>query len=389
MSKLLPIYAFLLPWLSLLWSNSHYFPIQTLAFIAKIVSIIFFLTAIGHIILSSRLQKFKGRLFSAIILLMVILGGFYSFIGLINGFEEKNLADFFTFINGPLMAYAAFQSDYLCHHQKQIIKRTCDLLLFSLGCTVSILFLEGMLGIPHYPAVASSWAILPLVWFILEGKYIKVMFVLSLILFSGKRSVLGLGVIVSSIIPFWKMRFSIALSTILSVFMIIPIVLSVFIILNSLPKHNISSLNKLSFVNPFSENFNPVIAAGERIEEIEFALDAQGSRIFDILVGTGNGFTYELRVDRKNLYEKDRHNVHFTPINYYIRYGIIFTVLYYLILIGCIFRIFSRIQQREKYEQAMAFFIIYGTISSFISFGLPLNYLFWFCLGTLLRKHNE
>lgn len=389
MTRLLIFYAFFVPWISLLWANSLYVSIPLLGLIVKAFNVLFFFFSIISIIFSSKLTKLKGRLFTGIIGILVALGLFYSILGYFNGFYDKNIADFYTFINGPLLAYAFYQSDKAYEIHKETVNKVSKWILFSLSGAAVVLWVEGMLGIPHYPALASGWAVLPFFLFFLEGKTFKTTFVFLLLVVSGKRSILGLGMIVCSIIALWKRNFSLFTSAIAGMVVLIPLVFAGFIFLEQLPEHNISTLNKLSFINPFSEKFAPIAAAGDRVQEVDAALDAHGGGVVNALFGLGNGFTYELEISRLEVTEEDRHNVHFSPVNYYTRYGIIYAIVFYVTLVACIYRAFSGIRRKEKYEQAMAFYLIFGVISSLNSFSLPLDFLFWFCLGILLRKDKR
>lgn len=390
MRILLLLYAFILPIISLLWANSLYFSIDRLALIVKVINVTFFIVAATTILVHSIKSKIKGRFFFLSVLFLFLMGIFYSLVGLINGFTEKILPDFYTLVNGPLIAYAIYQNDSIIKKRTDTTKTLSRLFLFSLSGCVTILLIEGFLGIPFYPALASAWAVLPFFVYVLEKKYTRAVSVLIILFLAGKRSILGLGLAVLSVILFWRRRLSLTSSAVFGIAASLPLAFLVFIVAYALSDYDISAVNKLNYINPLSEKFDVVKAAGERFEEVTASIEGRNEGIWTELVGMGNGYVYELKIPRKDLYEEDRHNVHFTPVNLYTKYGIVFSVLYYSLLIFALFRIFRYSRRSHQHiDQAMSFYLLFGILSSLISFSLPLDYLFWYCLGILLRVARE
>lgn len=384
--RLLLIYSVVAPIINLLWINSLFFEIEMLVKVVKTFSISLTLVSIFLALQSILKSRFTGyKWVTIIVLLLFFYNIFASIIGFLNGYGAKVIPDFFTAVNGPLIAYALIVSDLNLDKIKQFLSRFSILFVVSFTICLSIMLVEAYIGIPHYPAMASGWLVLPIGILISKKKYFQFFLIFLLVVMSGKRSILLMFILSLPIYLIMKKGLNFYLSFFGSLFLSIPILvgsLGLFKILEESDlKFGRSVINKIALVNPFSERFNFELAAGERVEEVFQSLEANNDNSLSTWIGSGNGFVYELRVDRKNFIEKERHNVHFSPISYFTRYGLIFTILFYGTFIYYLNWIGDYIGKYSAYLNGMILYQLFGFLATFVSFSLSTDYLFWTCLG--------
>lgn len=384
--RLLLIYSFIAPVINLLWINSMFFEIEMLVTVVKTFSITLTLVSVVIAFQSILKSQFTGyRWVTIIILVLFLFNIFSSGIGLINGYGVKVIPDFFTAINGPLIAYALIVSDISFEKIKKFLDRFSVLFVTSFTICLLVMLVEAYMGIPHYPAMGSGWLILPIGVFMSKKKYIPLILILILVVMSGKRSILLIFILSLPIYLVMKKGLNLYLGFFGSLFLSIPVLigsLGLFKVLeDSDLKFGRSVINKIALVNPLSERFNFELAAGERVEEVFQSLEASSQNILSEWIGSGNGFVYELRVDRKNFIEKERHNVHFSPISYFTRYGLVFTLFFYATFIYYLNWIGNWISAHSKYLDGMILYQLFGFLATFVSFSLSTDYLFWTCLG--------
>ena len=115
-------------------------------------------------------------------------------------------------------------------------------------------------------------------------------------------------------------------------------------------------------------------------------MNSSAKNNLSFFIGSGNGFVYQLSVDRKKLFEKKRHNVHFSPVTYYTRYGMFFTLFLYLLTLGYFIKI-SKLYNEETFTILLSY-QIFAFALSFISFSLSLDLLFWISIGLTLQMYT-
>ena len=87
--------------------------------------------------------------------------------------------------------------------------------------------------------------------------------------------------------------------------------------------------------------------------------------------------------------EDDRHNVHFSPLTYFTRYGIIFTVTFYTFIMLYFVYMIKYIKYADNYYRLLVFYQIFAFVMSFISFSLPLDLFFWISIGLTLQTRDR
>ena len=184
------LYALISPVLSLMWINSAFFSIDVLALVIKFFSILFFVTASSYILFIILVKrKFKSRLFFKIVMCLIGFGCFATFIGLVNGFSGKTIPDFYTLINGPLIAFGIVQSPLSSKQIEKFVKIFAGIYLSVFILCLIAMNIETYLGVKYYPALASGWLMLGLSYYMKKRKKLLVLLTFIAIIFSGKRSI--------------------------------------------------------------------------------------------------------------------------------------------------------------------------------------------------------
>jgi len=389
--KLMIIYAAISPVISLLWVNSLFFDIQFLVKIVHGYNILIFLISFSILIyfaLRNKLQNIYLFIFFILLLSFDIIG---LFLGYANGYNNKNIADFYTLMNGITLTYVLYLIKFNDNQINKFIKQFVYVYTLFFSISITVMQIESFLGIPFYPAIASNFAVISFLYFIYKKQYKMAIFTFILILISGKRSVF---IVFVALLPiFYLLNKKLLLSKVLLIgssfsllFIILLLPLHLFLESNieSLPFGK-SAISKFSYINPMAEKFNLEVAAGERFEEVDAALMENNKNIFSFFIGSGNGFVYPLDIERKDMFEENRHNVHFSPITYFTRYGIIFVIIFYSFFIMYFAYITKYIKYATNSYKILVFYQIFAFIMSFISFSLSLDFFFWISIGLTLQ----
>lgn len=135
-------------------------------------------------------------------------------------------------------------------------------------------------------------------------------------------------------------------------------------------------------VNPFSDYYDP--HSDGRLDEIESALNSFDLNPMNIIFGRGNGFTYDV-YHNGVLRFSDNHNVHFTPVSFLTRYGIIYTAVFYINYLWMLFKSTKRIRRDPNHQFIMCITLyLVGTFVDQLTAFLPYtDYLFMICFGLM------
>lgn len=310
-------------------------------------------------------------------------------IGFLNGFTDKLVVDFITFSSGPLICLAV-SGIKLEVKDIIVLNKFISRSLFIIFLVFFVLvYIELFLGLPIYPALnpAVFAFILPYYWYFGDRK-IQVISVILLLL-GLKRSILI--AVVLSIIPFRmviRSRSTFSKALLKSTFGSFIMIVSLLYVMSFVEKNDFgfagTMVNKFSTVNPFSDRFDFELGSGERVEEIVQSLNALKEYPLGTFIGAGNGFVYELDIERKDFLNEEHHNVHFSPVLYITRYGYIIMFVFYFSLIGIISK-GVHVHRDRRVMYPWIFYSIYGLFSTFFSFSLSSDILFWISIGVILN----
>lgn len=380
----------LLPIISLLWSNSFHIPL--LVKITALFNVGMFFCAL-LLIMKCIIERrtFKSMNFLFFILFICLVGVIGTVVGVANGYASKAINDFYLFINGPIIAFAVYVSNINAQQIEHYFRWLAKLFLLFFSLAVAVLLMQTVLDIPHYPAIASNLAIISFCYFLYKHRKWSAFFILLLVFLSGKRSVF---LILVGLLPFFyfinkgiSIKKVIASGVILSL-MLVSILMPVASYMeNNIEKFSFgaSSIEKFSYLNPMSEKFDVTYAAGERVEEVFDALEAHHANPYSVLVGSGNGFIYPLKVHRKNMYEDERHGVHFAPVDWYTKHGLLFTIAILMIMVSYFRKTLPYAKHKIWYLNTSIFYQIFVVFYSFIATSFGLDLIFWISVGLMIK----
>ena len=357
--------------------------LQTFITLISVICFVQFLT------LESPLKNISKKLFSFFSLILIV--NIYSSItGIINGYSDKVIPDFITFINGPIIALSISALAINIKQLKIINKIIANYLLIIFLGSFIIVYFELALRLRIYPALNPTVFAFIIPYFYFNQLTKKWIFSFILLLLGLKRSVLLAFLI--TVFPFRlamkkkvKLNNAILRSTVSSLITIVIMLYSFSLLEEQKGSFASTMVNKFSTVNPFSNKFDFKLGSGERVEEVTQSIKAVENLEFGLLLGAGNGFTYELNIDRKDYFEGEHHNVHFSPVLYITRYGIPVALLFY----GFLFYMVSIGIKRFRNEKTLypwIFYAIFGIFSSFFSFSFSSDILFWISIGVLMNN---
>ncbi|KZN44381.1 hypothetical protein [Pseudoalteromonas luteoviolacea] len=316
-------------------------------------------------------------------------------VGTFNGYTDKLINDFYLTLNGVFIAYAVYLSDIPSYKIEEFLRRFSYCFTFTFSFAVSIMVVQTILNIPHYPAVASNLALIPIFYFLSKKRYALVAFLILMVFLSGKRSVF---IIFAFLMPFFILfNRGVKLGTVAS----IGAVLSASMLLILLPVATYlednadkfsagrSVINKFALLNPLSDNFDLKSAAGERFEEVYNSIEAHHQNPYSFLIGSGNGFAYKLEVHRKDMIEENRHGVHFAPVDFYTKYGFLFVLSMTIFIILYLMKVFPYLKCGVWYFNVLVFYQVFVLFYSFLGSNFGLDSMFWMSIGFALLLIDE
>lgn len=301
-----------------------------------------------------------------------------------NQFGRDFLSDFFTAISFAVIfnyykhmppEIKGFNLSYLAHFE-----------LWGTFVSLVIYKLFPLFGIPiRSVGNVSNFLLFPLAYFLAYGNKLWILSV-ALIFLGGKR-----GVMLSAIALICFFYITDKRDKLKTAFVIISAVSMVALLLffTSTPER-ISALpssfqrvgSRFMKVNPFSE-YRDWYSDG-RLDEILGAIRQFDGSSLNLLFGKGNGFVYTVYHNGLVRFS-NRHNVHFTPVAFLTRYGLIYTLVFYRGLISCLVFGIKYLKKNKEHRFVMCLLLyLFGTfVDQFTAFLPYADYQFMMCFGFL------
>jgi hypothetical protein len=280
----------------------------------------------------------------------------------------------------------------IVYNDKQIInsfiRKSSTLFLASTVLTVLLFFAMSKIGVIYIGLTPPIEV--PYINSLFNGGIISVLISLSLIILSGKRSIL-----IAAVLCFLYYHFFLKQKNrlIKLALLTIAIILSITIfplIMNSknaaLEKYvyTIQTIieSDIDLNDEESIKILDVVSAG-RIAEI--LSSTNNSSTIDILFGKGPGYTYKyygLNTEEENL---GYSNVHFTPVNFLTKYGLFFTFFIFYYILSTIFTYKSV----GDYRKLVTLILLMYLIEMFFAFNIFVEPLIPLCLGYLTARTQK
>ena len=242
----------------------------------------------------------------------------------------------------------------------------------------SCIIANNLLG--FYPGFSCFPLVIPLIFSIIYKHYFLLTTILSLTLFSGKRSVFLTFILIFLFSNYIKKK------SILNVCFISFIIFTCFILIYVV-NLDLSILNKFMLLFKIVDLEDSLyLASSGRSAEVFGSLSLFEEN-FKYLWGVGYGFNFNY-LDRDGS-EILSHYVHFTPLNYVLNYGIILTILIYIFKF---YIIFTSIRLFRRFPENVFLFLILFSVAlilySLFTYNV-INDIFYYLVLLILFKINH
>lgn len=249
---------------------------------------------------------------------------------------------------------------------------------FILGFSVMNILIY-VFGYSFYPSFVAFVLVIPLISYYLDKKYYKAMFILFLILLSGKRGPL-IAVILSFSLHYVFLKFNHLVRVFKVGFLVFLILIGGgLFILNA----DIATFKKFQNIDFSDPDFLTIVTSGRNLE-IQSSLDEVNADD-SLFVGKGFSFKYVLYDDIANVSE-ERGYVHFSPLNSVLYMGFIFGLIYIISIY--VYPLFYLAKGKVMTYKESFFLLLFmcHLFNSLFSYTISQEALFWVSLGVLCQR---
>lgn len=313
-----------------------------------------------------------------------------------NGFSTIILADTFNALVFASLFITTINLNAVIRKIEPTIKRVA--MGYFLVLLISVLLVYLVFPILNIQLTTVGFVpinfIIPLNTFLISNSPLLII-ALLLLLLGRKRGVMITVIIIVSIYTLTTKSMKKPMKVFLTTLTILFIALFSYIIFDDqsykkFPEeiqpvvYKFSQLSLVSNNSAFDrENENP------RVVEVESALMKLNENPFMYLTGAGPGYTYEYSTSR--VYEKERHNIHISPITLITRYGLLYTIILYGAILYVLVKNFSKkVLISSKFLDKFFYLYLLGAlINSFTAFTIYSDYWFIISFGYLYSIRNN
>lgn len=336
----------------------------------------------GVVLLALIFSKVRFDLYSSAAVLFVIYG-------VVAGFANGNeLFDVITgashFLIGFLMYLYYRNSEMSEYRLIRFLKVITCWCLISTSFVIAILYISKIIiGIDIYLGLACQ-VMIPLSFYaIYRRSYFLFIFILLLVVLSGKRGVL-LAIFLGFAFSFLPLLFSsyrnFLSKLLLCICILVPLALS----------FGENSFDSLIQKFEYDEQKSINHYSSGRFAEVKSAMDYWQSDNARLFLGAGFGFTYTYIQENKALADVgDYKNVHFSYLNPLIIFGFILGVMYLLLFSIVVFLSLLKVNSRGSIKPFLKMSIVAYAIYSCFAFVLFNEPLLWMLLGVLNSRRND
>lgn len=336
--------------------------------------------------------KQSGRFSSFNTVMLVIVISFFlvqALVGVDNDIKRV-IVDFLALII-PLLFFSCLSAVDLTKYMKDdggkvLVEVSLFILVSSILVMIMMFTLKNFVGLSFNLTFGTPLVALALSVFVFNKKYFYSVVALLVILASGKRSIMLFSILcavmtylVSLVI---SRNYSKALISVVSSSFFVSVFLIVIVsnwqsILEINPK-----LVKIEYL--LSSDTDMYQKSTGRTDEIEQAIEMiDFDNPSEMIFGLGLGTEYNIRFDKYDI-EKEKNNIHFSPLNIYIKYGVLFLVLFYFYLFIVAFVGF------KSYCIPLSIYcFFYVFFYGMTNFGIVVDYPFWIVLAIVFSHGRK
>jgi hypothetical protein len=342
------------------------------------------------------LIKIKNIKFNLVEIILLVIPLFYLLFGLLINNSYRDMASD-TYNAMFFVILIVYMRSLKINFDKEMQIKFANWMFIGLSISTITYWVAPLVGVTVYSVGATSiFFIFPLIVFFLNKQQIKFLVVLVLLVLASKRGVL-LGVFsILLVIGLGNKNIKPILRAIIvvSITMLFASILYITISpdrISQTPEQLQPMLYKTMLVNPLSE-YNR-LEDDPRVREVIYAMKPLIENPVFLITGMGAGYTYEYFSVDDSLIQEDYHNVHFTPVTIFTRYGFIYTIVLYGYILSVIFINYKKLKRKKlSFENTvLLFYLIGGLVNSFTAYTIYLDYLFVIALGILTAniKNNS
>jgi len=269
-------------------------------------------------------------------------------------------------------------------------KLLTDLMLFiiiwSIGVAVFMNILRYSLNVPINLTFGSPLIALAASISVYKKQYVLILTCLLIVLISGKRSIMILTILCSltSYIVLLCDEGSIkamgrSLITTCSVCFVLGVALTYNwdAVVEVNPK-----LKKVEYL--FSDDADLYQKSTGRTDEIMQAVELIDTNSFKgVLLGKGLGTEFDIYLGRYDI-SKEKNNIHFTPLNIYLKYGLLFTLLFYIYFLLLPFQ-----RRLKSFTPINIYCFYYISFYTLTNYGVAVDYSYWALLALLVLANKR
>lgn len=268
-------------------------------------------------------------------------------------------------------------------------------IIFYLNLISTFLFIILSLYTPIYPGYGTQSAGYLTLYYATFGKPIFFFASFILVILQGKRSILVSILCALVILKLLKQGLSAGLALFISILATSLLFIVFLFSLELFQLNEVPGLDRIKYINPFSQSFNIALGSSGRFDEITSAFSTFASNDFHWIYGTGLGFQYEWTVTYGSFYSEIKGYLHNTPLLFIILGGIPLFLIVYGMFIHIFIKTnslmgFLKSKKNKDSLQFLSISFLFFLISGLFSLNSLSDPVGWIFLGACLgaKKTN-
>ncbi|MFD0673667.1 O-antigen ligase family protein [Cohnella sp. GCM10027633] len=315
-----------------------------------------------------------------VIFLFLMMYGFFT--GIFMGNEISSVFSGFSHLLAGILLYWYNKNCNL--EQGDIEYFVVKLIKYAVYANTIVILLmyavNKLIGPTYYIGLDASIYLLALYWWLDRKKLLMMPFVLAMIFLSGKR-----GVLVVSMFGYWLswLTLSVSRARLYVKLILVGIVLLIGLQVSGVDLSQTKAYQKIEAIRSLS------IAeySSERIAEVKSAWKGWVESPTEVLFGSGLGFSYTFYYDDPKITpEENYHNIHFSPLNVLVIWGLPLSIVAFLLLAYQMWRIRGRFTGLDGVMRLTAYSYFLYSIFVFNLFNEP---VLWTFVGLLLNPASR
>ncbi|WP_391088881.1 hypothetical protein [Vibrio sp. NH-UV-68] len=327
-----------------------------------------------------------------ILLCLLVLYSYYGFF--VNGVNVFLFQHIYYFI--AVYVFFEFGRNLLSYVS---FSRLINLFTVGLFSNVLVVIFYKMISLFHviYPGYGGSFIGYVAIYFLTIGRRFYFIISLLIIIAQGKRSIL-LSFIASLV--FYYAYFKVKMGFFFTLLSIIILVAMLLFGIDYLGLYTIGGLERLVYINPFSDRYDIYLGSSGRFDEIISMFRGFSSYDLEYIFGRGFGFSYDWELSYRPDFIETKgyvHNTHLLIFALTGSIGLLIWMCYFVFILSVVRKGMSGLLFDErKVAQFFCISLIFFLFSGFFSLNIISDIFGVICVGVVhyfsihcTRKRNE